>query len=169
MDGLKSGPPKVARKHTQAIEIIRSRKLVGDYPLDTGKRLSFALGVDLDYRSSSVLKIILGEGWMADTTEVAPQPIISPPTQGVGQFVISNTAAEFLLTFGNTRVVFNNNAQPTGTVVPEWLMTLSFSPVMAKQLSDALQLAIKNYELSAKFTIVVPEGYSVIQETTNKG
>ena len=76
------------------------------------------------------------------------QQIVAPPNQGVSQFAMSITAAEFLLTLGQTRmaVLQDEKGQHNQTAIAEWIMTLSMSPTSGKMLSRILAATVDSYE-----------------------
>jgi hypothetical protein len=76
-----------------------------------------------------------------------PAGSISPPVHGTNRFAIAGTSAETLITFGVNRTVIDPATGEPGRVpVTEWLLTLSLSPVTAKQLLKTLTLMMDGYE-----------------------
>jgi hypothetical protein len=87
---------------------------------------------------------------MADDQQGAAAPgsvqLAVPPTQGSNQFIITATAAEFLVTFGHMRMMPRPDAAGVANPIIEWFLTISMSSTAAKQLADGLQNALQQYE-----------------------
>lgn len=85
-----------------------------------------------------------------DTVNPSPQagsqPMFSPPTQGVSNFIVTAAFVEFLVVCGQSRVSPPTGPDQQATFGVEWLTTLSVSPPAAKQLLKALASAIDQYE-----------------------
>jgi hypothetical protein len=69
-----------------------------------------------------------------------------PPTQNAGHLTIGMGAAEFLLTFGQTRLMFPQNQLGNAQAGVEWFITISMSPTLAQQLHEAIEKSLDNYK-----------------------
>jgi hypothetical protein len=75
-------------------------------------------------------------------------PWPAPPTQGVTQFAVAVNLNEVMLTFGVSRASMQPDAAgvPTPVLGPEWLVSLSIPPTLAKLLQSNLVVLLEKYE-----------------------
>lgn len=84
------------------------------------------------------------------------QTLPTPPTLGVGHFAMVMTAAEVLMTIGQSRVAITvgDGGNPNPVQMVEWVQTLSIPPAVAVLMRDALTGGLESY---VKTFGVIPE------------
>lgn len=80
---------------------------------------------------------------MSDQSPTANQ--FSPPIVSVLNFTLGVSEAEFVLTYGRSRVVFDTSKGDSSLAV-EWLSSLSLSPAVAKMLMSVIKGGLEAYE-----------------------
>jgi hypothetical protein len=70
---------------------------------------------------------------------LGPEGVVSPPIQAASRFSLTGTSAEALLTFGSNRTVVDPaSGNVSEKLATEWFLTLSVSPIVAKQIHQFL-------------------------------